>query len=547
MLAGLMIAASLVPGLRAVAQSDPKPAIVVSIAPLSEQLKDIGYLADASGFGQMSFLIKMQVEQFLKGIDTKKPSGMLLFFEENEEEPKALAFLPMTNMDDFLNTISQYAKVDEGDDITTIIPENGQELLMKQVGDYAYFSDREEMFENINADPAEMVGDLAENYNVGARIFAQRIPESMRQEWLDTIKEGYNDSMGNLDGISPEIQEKNFDLQMETFRSLINETEELVIGFVADEDSESMHMDMKLIGLKGSKMAEDSAAQRKIKPSNFGGLLSIENAAFTANLCGELGEEEKEVYSTTIASFRDEIFEELNDSDLSDDELEQMEGITEDFLEIVADTIKEGRMDGGMVVAGEEQIEFALGMQVEDAARLEAIVQDLVKMVEDKPEIGAFVEFNLNSGNLGEMRLHEIVIQLADANPEMAEVMGDEMTILLAVGNNEVFVVGSGQDPMKLMKQVTSGKAEQPANQIAMQYNLYLAPILKLSSKIEGEEMTELMAEKLAESGKDRIRLDVEWIENGVQGRLDIQDGVLEMIGVAAQNFGGMNGGGAEF
>ena len=545
-MAGMMIAISVMPGLRAMAQSDPKPAIVISMAPIKEQMKDIGYITDASGFGQMSFLIKMQIEQFLKGIDTEKPSGMFLYFEENEEEPNGLAFLPITNIDDFLNTVSQYAKVDEGNDFTTIIPTNGQELLMKQIGDYAYFAEREEMFENINSDPAEMVGDLPEQYNMGARIFAQRIPESMREMWLDTIEDGYNDSMGDLGGIPSEIQEKNFEMQMETFRSLINETEEVVIGFAADKELESMYFDMKLVGLDGSKMAEDSAAQQGIKPSNFAGLLSIKDALFTANLCGELGESEKEIYSNMIESSRDEIFKELNDSDFSDKELDQMESIVEDLLKVAADTVKDGRMDGGMVVTGAEKVEFAFGMQVTDAVRLEEAVQDLVKFAEAEPEFTEFVEFNLNSGKVGEMRLHEIVIQLADANPDMAEVMGDEFTVLLAVGQNEVFVVGSSEGPMELMKLATEPSDAQPDDLYAMQYNMYLAPMLELSSKVDGNEITQEMAEKLAESGKDRIRLDFEWIKNGIQGRLDIQDGVLELFSVAMQNLGGM-GGGAEF
>ena len=544
MLAGLMVALTVLPGIKAFAQSDPEPTVVIAIAPLKEQMKDIGYIADASGFGQMSFLIKMQLQQFLNGIDNEKPSGVLLYFEENKEEPTALGFLPISNMDDFLNVISQYAEVDENDDITTIVPPGSQELLMKQVGGYAYFSDREAAFENINADPSDLVGDLPDKFNVGVKIHAQRIPKEMRERWLDTIEEGYNDSIGDLDGIPSEIQEKNFEMQMETFRSLINETEELVIGIAADEKQESIYADFQLIAQQGSKLAKDSASQQGIDPSRFSKMLSVENAAFTANMCGELGEAERENYSSMIGATRGEIFKELNDSDLSDEELEKMEGIVDDLIAVLEDTFKEGRLDGGMVVTSDDRLEFALGMHVADAAALEKIAENLADAVGPND----FVEFNLNSGKMDNLQLHEVVIQLDETNPEVREMIGEELKLILAVGRNEVYIVGSGEDPSELLEELTAANAEEPESSVAMQYNLYLAPILELSAAVEGEELTEKMAEKLAESGKDRIRLDIEWIKNGVQGRFDMQDGILEIIGVAAQNLGGaFNNGGAEF
>ena len=542
MLAGLMVALTVLPGIKAFAQSDPEPTVVIAMAPLKEQMKDIGYIADASGFGQMSFLIKMQLQQFLNGIDNEKPSGVLLYFEENKEEPTALGFLPISNMDDFLNVISQYAEVDENDDITTIVPPGGQELLMKQVGGYAYFSNREAAFEYINADPSDIVGDLPDEFNLGVKIHAQRIPKSLREQWLDTIEEGYNDSLGDLDGIPSEIQEKNFEMQMETFRSLINETEELVIGIAADEKQESIYLDFQLIAQQGSKLAKDSASQQGIDPSRFLKMLSVENAAFTANMCGELGEAERENYSSMIGATRGEIFKELNDSDMSDAELEKMEDIVDDFIAVLENTFKEGRLDGGMVVTSDDRMEFAIGMHVADAAALEKIAEDLDEAVGPNE----FIEFNLNSGKMDDLRLHEMVIQLDETNSDIQEMIGEELNLLLAVGRNEVYIVGSGEDPSALLKELTAPNAAKADSSVAMQYNMYLTPILRLSANIEGEELTEKMADKLAESGKDRIRLDIKWIENGVQGRLDMQDGILEIIGVAAQNLGGAFGG-AEF
>ena len=545
MLAGLMIAVSVLPGLQAKAQSDPEPAIVICMAPLKEQMKDIGYIAEAAGFGQMSFLIKMQMEQFLKGIDTENPSGVLMYLGEDQKDPRAIGFLPISDMEQFLEIVDQYAKVEEGADLTTIIPDSGPELLMKEVNGYAYFSDREEMFEFLPNDPVGLAGDLPENYNIGAKVFAQRIPASLRESWLDEIEDSYAKSIEEMGGLPSDVQEQNFEMQMKTIRSLINETEEMVIGLAANSTTESMYIDLQMTGLEGSKIANESATQEGIEASKFSSLL-MDEATFTANICVEISEEDAKQQLAMLGSLRDELADELNDSDMTDKELEMAESIADDMFEVFKDTVEEGRMDVAMVVnTGEDQTDFAIGFQVSDARKLEDAVKDLARMAENEPGFGEVVEFNLNSGTLEGLQLHEVVVQLASSPPEVTDYLGDELTLLLAVGKKEIYIVGSSDDPMVLLKEAVNPNNANENEQVMMQYNLFLGPLLEMSSAIEGDEMTEKMSDLLAETGKDRIRLDAQWIKNGFKGRFDIQDGVLGLIGVSMENFGLM--GGAEF
>ena len=109
------------------AQSETGPAVVIAMAPMNEQLKDIDYLAGAASdeIGQMSGLVRMQANGFLRGIDMDKPLGMFLFFEEDETEPEWLAFVPLKNMDDLLDNLSNFADVEEDGDTVTVIPDNG--------------------------------------------------------------------------------------------------------------------------------------------------------------------------------------------------------------------------------------------------------------------------------------------------------------------------------------------------------------------------------------------------------------------------------------
>lgn len=549
-LTGLMLAAvSLMPMTQAKAQSEAKPAIVISIAKISEQMDDIGFIADSSGFGQMSFLIKMQAEQFLKGIDDSKPSGILMYFEDGAQEPTMMGFVPISNMDDVLNTISEQAEIEEGDDYITIIPDDGTELLMKQMGDYAFISDREEMFDAAPSDPAATLGDLQENYNFGARVYAQRIPESLRDMALDMIEEGYAESMAEMGEFPGDLQEKNFEMQMAAIKSFIYETEEIVVGFVADEDNGSLRLGFQVTGLEGSKMAQQSAAQNDIEETRFGGFL-MEGAAFTANTCSVISEDDIEQYQDMLAQLREEAYGEMENEGMPAEQADIVRAIADDFFEVLEDTLKEGRVDLGAVVTTEETIEFAMGFQVADARKLEDGVKELVKMVENEPQVRENVEFNLDAGSMNGVTLHEIIVQVPANEEEMVQVFGEEMTIILGIGKKAVYMAGGANDPKGLLERAMTGspsESEAAGKSTAIQYNLFLSPILRMAAGIEGEEMMEEMADKLDETGRDRMRVTVEMIENGMKGQFEVQDGILEILGVAAQSMGGMMGGGADF
>ena len=244
---GLLIgAASLLAAERGLCQSTSEPAVVISIANIDEQLNDIEYLATAASeeMGQMSGLIKMQAQGFTRGVDTKKPSGMLLYFSDETPEPTAVAFVPIQNLDDLLDTISGFAEVDEGDDIVTIIPDNGQEISLKKVGNYAFIAEQPENLKNVPKDPAKLVGELAGQYNVAATIFPQRIPESLREQALGLIQLGMDQNLDMLDELEPmqaELQQKSMEMQMEQMENLFNDTEELVIGMAADEKARAVY------------------------------------------------------------------------------------------------------------------------------------------------------------------------------------------------------------------------------------------------------------------------------------------------------------------
>lgn len=123
---------SLMSPARAVAQSAPEPAVVISIAGMEKQLGMIEHMMNAAGFPEFKFVVQSTIKQYTKGLNAKKPVGVMLYFNEGKDEPDVLGFIPVTNLDDLLDTVAGFVEVDENGDEIIIAMDNGTELIVKK-------------------------------------------------------------------------------------------------------------------------------------------------------------------------------------------------------------------------------------------------------------------------------------------------------------------------------------------------------------------------------------------------------------------------------
>ena len=534
---------ALLPAPKVYSQSAPEPAVVVSLAPMGEQMNDIKYLVKASGFGNMNFLIQSQIKHFTAGIDRKRPSGAMLFFEEDDPQPKWLAFVAIEDVESLLDRIADFADVDEGDDYTTITPGDGQELLLKQVDDYLYVADNEEMFQMIPAAPQTVLGDLPTKYNFSARVFGQRIPEALRQKGIALIMEGYERQMEELG----EEQDELLDTQMEQIKSFVNDTDEIMIGFNADKETGLLSSKMIIRGTPGSELAKRCNVMKDMPKTRFAGFINPE-AAFNASVMAKIIEEDIESYNGMLDQLRDQAIGEIDDDgELSDEEITKLESITDDLIAVLKETIATGEMNGAAVMKMQKgSMNFASGFKISDPQKLEKSVKSLIEMAQEKADTVLDVKFN--SGNYDDVTFHNVDVSIPDDEEEAQKVFGDSVQVIVGIGKETAYLA-FGKDPLTtLTSSIEQSKtAEQPKD--PNQYNVYLSPILRFASGVTAEPALVEMAETLEESGKDRISVFSNVIENGIESRLEMQDGILALIsaGFKAAQAGAFQGDVDEF
>jgi hypothetical protein len=373
-------------------------------------------------------------------------------------------------------------------------------------------------------------------------VFGQRIPQSLRQKGIDLISQGYARQMEELGK-----EDSGFDTQMEQIKSFVNDTEEIVIGFQADKESEKLSTEMIFRGTPGSELAKRCNASKDLAPGKFTGFLNSE-AAFNANLRAKILEEDIEIYNALLDQLQEQILDEVDaDGELNDEEFTKLETLADDMISVLKETISEGEFDAGAVLMmNKGSMNFATGSKVANPEKIEKSFKSLVEMAQEKSS--NVFDANFNSESYEGISFHTINISVPSDEEEARQVLGEKAIIMLGIGTDSVYLC-AGNDPFPLLK-ASIEKSKTPTELDSLnQYNAFLAPILRFASGVTPEPALEKMAAMLEENGKDRLSFFSDVIENGVESRFEMQDGILSLIqaGFEAAQAGAFQGDVDEF
>jgi len=272
MMGMLLSIATLIPS-QVRAQSEAKPAVVISIANLDEQLKDVKYLLTASGFPELNFLAKAGIKGYAEGVDFSRDAGVALHFEGENTTPSVSGFVPVEDLEILLDSVSGIAEVEENEG-------------------YALFATKPELIKTLPAEPAKMLGDNPTKYNLAFLIYPQHVPQPLRDLALDMIKEG---SMQTLDQLDEEL-----------------DSESLVIGMAADADNKKLYTDIEYLAKAGSELAEKTNQAKATEPSRFAGFL-MPNATMNFNANGKIPESDGASYDTLLVEAKKAVIEKMNE------------------------------------------------------------------------------------------------------------------------------------------------------------------------------------------------------------------------------------------
>jgi len=540
-----------------------KPIVVVSFSGLDELRADIefvGKLADNPTLadGLDASLTGMTQGKGLAGLDPKRPWGLVI--ETDGQTFPLYGFLPVTDLGQLLDVLGGVGVVakEAADGIFEIATPAPVPVVVKQKGDWALIANKAATLANTPADPSTALAGLNKKYDLAVRLSVQNIPPMFRQMAIELLKSGADNFTQPMPGESDEqfaIRKRLATESLGPAIAMINDLDTLLLGIAVDRKAGTSYLDVEITAVEGTDTAKDLAAMDQTK-TNFAGFL-IPEAAVSANWTGKLSKSDIMQLKISLDVVRKRVAEELGNQGLSEAEAKRANELFASALDVVVETIESGQVDGGGALLLEADSLTALaGGVVADGAKVENVLKQLAKLAQDDdPNLVAALNLKLDAQELEGVSFHTLSIPIptddADA-AKLADLVGEHLDVVLGIGPKSVYLA-AGRDATEKLKQVISKSKAQAGKEVPpMQVSLALASIAKFAAKVADEEVkpvAAMIAAALAEAGgKDHVRLTSTPIPGGVRSRLELEQGVLKVLGMAGQMAvgGGTRGGSAD-
>lgn len=536
-----VVAAVLLPAAAPLAaRAETKPVAVLSLAGYDALMSDLNFLGELSGTPQLAqsvegILALVTRAQGLVGLDKTKPIGAAVSLNEGGG-PTPLVFVPVTDADKLLDALQGLVPTveDLGDGYSRLKPANGPAIVMKEADGWAFLSTTQENLEDLPSDPAKLLGDLAEKYDVALRLNVQNVPEPFVQMAVQQMQAGAQAGLRRLpdeDDDTYRLRKEFAETYLNQMTQVVEEVDQITFGFAIDSQSRSSYLDVSLTVKEDGKLAEQIAAAAKGgQGTKFAGFAD-ESAVANLHFAAPIMKEDEAVLLDAVEAARKEATKKIDDSDDLDDAAvkQAVQEMVGQVFDVAEATIRSGRINGGALLVGDGPFEFVVGGMVVDAKKLEGVVKRAVDMFGQAPE---FPAVKLNAAEHDGVTFH--TVKLPDLDDDARKILGDDVVVALGFGKDRV-ILAIGEDPVETAADVLD-ESRQSKKLPPMQLQVKLGPLVKIGAESDDDnrELADMLVRLLEESEQDHVNVTSDFIPRGSRMRIEIEEGVLEAFGKAA-------------
>jgi hypothetical protein len=529
------LAALLAPAGPLAAQSIAKPAVVISVAKADKLLADVGYLTRAAGAPEFGGLVTLMAGPYLQGIDSRRPAGVHLQFAG--PQPTGLAFLPVADVNVIIKQLedSSIEVEDAGGGVKRV--QLQRPVFFKQNGGWVFVSDAQQNLANLPQDPSVSLGGLHEQYDLAVQVNVRNVDPMLIDMAVSEMKAGFDRTIeAEEDQDKRQLQERIGRQSLESFVRLLRESDQLTIGWGVDGQKGSTFIDFGYTAVAGTKLAQQLAAYQNLS-SSFAGF-ELPGAAATLRVTAPVDKEEVDQIREALKAMRDQASKAIDeDEDLPSAEARRAaKQIMGALIDVLIATLEGGKLDGGAaVLLAPGSINLVAGGLVADGMAVQSQVKKLVALAQQSGKNDAKIEdVRFNVGKHKDVDLHTFSVPVSNDDERARRVFGEKLSVALGTGAKSVYLA-FGPGSLDLVKRVMdSSGAPRPVSPFEL--NVSLSPIMAFAAAAENDPIVKALAESIKQSnGKDRVRITQKSVERGVSARLEVEEGVLQMIGAAAK------------
>lgn len=532
------------------AQGEPKPLVTVSFAGYDKLVADIGMIGKLGGNPNLGKQVEMLTLMLPQGegskgplaLDTKQPWGAVVLTDGTT--PSIYAFVPVSD----IKPMIELAKQQSGQDIKAEkdiyqFPVSGKVVFATQKGNWAFIADSKEQLGKVIADPAPLLGDLPKRYDLAIRASMKNMPTEYRDQLLAQLRAGAEVGMQQRADESDDEYALRANVAkqgIQQLTTLVNDMDTLLLGWNVDAKTKTTYLDLEITAQTSTKLAEQFA-QVKAGKTKFAGLM-LPGAAVTFNSVGMLSDNDVAQAKSALATLRKSATKELANQELGEEHVKLATKLLDDVIGVLEKTAEAKKTDAAMSLMLEPgEVTFVAGTSIADGAKLQKAFQQLIDAVKKDETAAAAIEIKAET-HAG-IALH--VLSMPTPDPELATMVGDTLEVVVGIDKDKVLVAFGHDAAETLKKGIDQLKASASKDVPAMQIALAAKPIAKFLAEVGEDEQVKATASMLAglleKAGeKDHITLTSTPIAQGVRLRLEVEEGLLQVLGSLSQAMGGM-------
>jgi hypothetical protein len=536
--------------MQALAQDKPKsgePFVTVYFGgydALSQAISLVGKLAGKPELAEMLEMPLQMIggEEALGALDKSKPWGMTVATGAQPMDVVVRGFLPVKDVKVLVKALKK-ADIEAKEDGGVFALETpGGEVFVKQAeGGWAVISNKKESLANIPADPAKQFGGANEKYLLAVSLAVKNIPEETRQMVMVPLTFALEMAKQQRQpGESDEqaaLRSKMIDQSIKQINTMLKELDAIRFGLNVDRQTSTAYLDYVLTALPGTQLAKQLGQAGELK-SGFAGLIAPD-ATVSFRFTGKMQPDEIAQVKPLVASVRTNALGELEKQSLNEEQLKQAKQVIGDLMDVIEKTVDAGMVDAAAALRLEAKKSLLVaGGRIAEGDKLDAALKRLIEAAgKDEPDMAKAIK--LNAEEYGGVKFHVLSLPtaaLGEGAKEAEVLFGDKVTAILGIGSDSLYLA-VGNDPAgELKRAIDQGKAQAGKTVPPMEVAVALTPILRLVSAVGGGEPKSFAQAGLkllegASAGKDHVRLSAKVIENGTQVRLEVEEGLLKVLG----------------
>ena len=528
-----------------------QPFVTVSFAGYDQLVKSVGLVGKLAGNPELAGMLQMPIqmmvgEDVVKSLDKSKPWGLVVKPGAGANDFIVQAFVPGKDVKVLVAALKKAdleAKEGEGGvfEIQLQAGAPAGALFVKQgSGGWTILANKKEALAEIPATPETLLAGLNQKYLAAVSLAVKNVPESTRQQLMMPLMFAFQMSQQRrLPGESDEqaaLRKKATDEAMQRLTATINDLDTLLVGINVDEKANTAYLDIAITAKAGTETARKIGQTGDLK-SNFAGLIQP-GATASLQVTAKIDPADTAQLKTNLAALRSSAMAELEKQGLSEEQLKQGKQVLGDLMDALEKSVTSGVIDvAAMLKLEAGKTSLVAGGQVAEGAKLESALKQLIEQVgKDEPELAKAIK--LNAEEYSGVRFHVLTLptaQLGEAAEGLSKMFGEKVSVIVGTADTSLYLA-LGQDPARDLKQaIDQAKGQAGKTVPPSQFIVAATPIVRFAGAVGGAEVKPVVDRLLkgleGAAGKDRVRMTTTPIPNGSQTRLELEEGLLKLLG----------------